>query len=104
MSETPAFWQFTGAYLNQDWPEIHGSPRQALNAFIQREPQLASRMPDEIEQILRQFATEEALRSYVVDNQGACYVPDPDEGGYRGWLEAVATQIRTNLRGNPESR
>lgn len=94
MRETPAFWQFAGAYLHQDWPEVHGSARQALRAFIQGEPQLASCLPGEIDSILRQHPSEAALRAYVVDDQGACYVPSVDEGGYRGWLTSIAEQVR----------
>ncbi len=89
MTSTPAMWQFAGAYLHQDWPEESKDEWAALDAFMKEEPELATKLPTEIAWILDRHPSEEELRRYV-DEQGACFVPRPEDGGYRGWLEEVA--------------
>lgn len=86
---TPAFWQFAGAYLHEDWPEVHGTVWQALEDFMRHEPQLARRLPAEIEQLLAARATESELGDYV-ESEGGCYLP-PE--GYRAWLAEVARRV-----------
>ena len=90
MTSTPAMWQFdrgpicirTGRRTSEDdWA--------ALDAFMEGAPELVSKLPAEIAWILEQHSSEEELRSYV-DGQGRCFVPRPEDGGYRGWLEEVA--------------
>lgn len=93
VTTTPAFWQFAGAYLHQDWPEEYGDPWRALEAFMTDEPSLARALVDEIGQVLQDHPSEDELASYV-NGEGACYVPGPDEGGYRGWLTEVARRVR----------
>ena len=90
---TPAFWQFAGAYLHQDWPDEYGDPWRALEAFITDEPALAQVLPHEIERALQEHGSENELASFVA-GQGGFYVPRPEDGGYRGWLTEVARRVR----------
>jgi hypothetical protein len=92
MTSTPAMWQFAGAYLHQDWPEESEDEWDALAAFIEGEPDLATKLPTEIAWILDQHPREDELRRYI-DEQGASFVPRPEDGGYRGWLEEIARRV-----------
>jgi len=93
VTNTPAFWQFAGAYLHQDWAEVHGDEWRALDSFIAGEPHLAPSLPEEIEQILREHRSEAELATFV-DGQGAAFLPSADQGGYHGWLTEVARRVR----------
>jgi CdiI immunity protein len=92
MTSTPAMWQFAGAYLHQDWPEESADEWAALDAFMDGEPELAARLPTEIAWILDHHRSEDELRRYV-DEQGASFVPGPEDGGYRGWLQEIARRV-----------
>jgi hypothetical protein len=89
MTTTPAMWHFAGAYLHEDWPEESRDEWAALAAFIEDEPELATKLPIEITWILDQYSGEDELRRFV-DELGASFVPRPEDGGYRGWLEEIA--------------
>jgi CdiI immunity protein len=89
MTATPAMWHFSGAYLHEDWPEESRDEWTALDAFIEDEPELATRLPAEIARILDQYSNEDELRRFV-DQLGASFVPRPESGGYRGWLAEIA--------------
>ena len=89
---TPALWQFLGAYLHQDWPIEFDDEWAALDRFIEESPELASHLPIEIDGALGEHHAESDLRAFLVA-QGCNYVPDPEEGGYRGWLSEIARRV-----------
>lgn len=92
-TQSPALWQFAGAYLHEDWPEVHGDEWGALDAFINDEPRLAQQLPDEIDSLLRRFTTEAQLDTFF-EGLGSAFLPDPEAGGYHAWLEEVAARAR----------
>ncbi|GAB3778977.1 hypothetical protein GCM10027601_04410 [Nocardioides ungokensis] len=94
--KTPALCQFLGAYLHQDWPIEFDDEWAALDRFIEESAELASHLPIEIESALGEHHAESDLRAFLVA-QGCNYVPDPDKGGYRGWLTEIARRVEATL-------
>ena len=97
MTESPALWQFLGAYLHQDWPEVHGTVEQALEDFISEDPALARGLPSEVAALLASEPSEAELEQRMND-LGSCYVPAREEGGYRGWLEEISRRVRASTQ------
>lgn len=90
--QTPALERLMGAYFHQDFTETHGGPWQTISAFLSGEPGLAVSLSREIEMVLRALPTEDDVERYL-DELGCEYWPGPAEGGYRGWLAAVAAYV-----------
>jgi hypothetical protein len=54
-----------GAYVNEDWPQFYDDVWAAVDDYIESAPTLASSLPSDIETVLREFPTDEALERYL---------------------------------------
>lgn len=52
------------------------------------------KLPAEIDEVLREFDDEMALRHYVVRVLGGLFRADWDGGTYRVWLQQIADRVR----------
>ena len=93
MREVPALAHLMGAYFHQDW-DLDGDEWDVIDLFVRQEPDSAGVLPAEIEATLAAFPDESDLRSFVLDDLGACYLADVDGGTFRGWLTQIADRVR----------
>lgn len=89
----PALEYLLTNYFHQDLYELYGDEWAAVAAFVQDDRATAVSVPTDVEHVLRTRTTEESLRDYV-DATYCEFVPGPEDGGYRGWLEEIARRIR----------
>lgn len=85
--------QLMGAYLHQDYDLFGPTPLAAVDTFVRDEPELGSRLPGEISDLLRALPSETAIKA-ALEGMGCQIVPSTADGGYRGWLEAIADRAR----------
>lgn len=90
--EAPALENLLGAYFHQDWFDEHGDEWATLEDFIEGEPQLAPLLPREIDRVLDEILTEDAVASFL-RSLGSCYTTTLEEGGHRGWLAEVSLRV-----------
>lgn len=89
---TPALKRLMSAYFHQDFHDAYGGVWEAIDAFISELPEEAARTPDEIKWVLGHFETETAVEKYL-DELGCDYYVRQEDGGYRGWLDAIARRV-----------
>ena len=89
---TPALKRLMSAYFHQDFHDAYGGVWEAIDAFISDLPEEAARAPEEIDWVLKHFDSEDAVDDYL-DGLGCDYFARPEDGGYRGWLEAIARRV-----------
>jgi hypothetical protein len=92
--QTPALKHLMSGYFHQDFGLVHGSPSDTVSAFARDSPEEAADLPEEIAWVLAEFQVEDQVERYL-DQLGCEYFASPDDGGYRGWLAAIAEQVRT---------
>ncbi len=88
----PELFQFLGAYLHQDFPEVHGDADAALaasmrNASPERLIAVHAQLTDLLETV------DEAAAERAV-NELCDYYPPGDGWTYIGWLEEVDRRVR----------
>lgn len=93
MTEVPALAHLMGTYFHQDW-DVDGTEWDVIDLFVREEPAYASVLPAEIDETLAAFSDESDLRSFVLDDLGACYLADADGGTFRTWLIQIADRVR----------
>lgn len=98
--DTPRLGTLMGAYFHEDWVD-DGDEDSTVRLFLGEQPGSVE-IVREIDQVLTAMPNEEDVERYVL-GLGACYVPGPDEGGYRGWLASIAAQARDFERGGSAS-
>ena len=94
--QTPSLEHLMSAYFHQDWYEEHGDEWANLQDFVEGEPELAPRLPIEIEQVLAHLPTDDRVDAYL-RSLGSYYTTTPEEGGYRGFLQEIARRVQTAL-------
>lgn len=95
MDKPEALDHLMGAYFHQDWVDDHPDEWAVLAAFERDEPDLAAKLPSEIDRVLEQFPTESELENYLVRVLGGDFNAAYDGGTYRGWLTEMAIRVRT---------
>lgn len=89
----PALDHLMGAYLHQDFDLYGDAPMDAVDAFLQDEPDLAQPLASEIDALLASQPTEQEIERTVFD-LGCQVYPDKGFTGYRPWLAAIADRAR----------
>ena len=90
--DTPAIAHLVGAYFHQDWADdFAGDPQAAVDAFIAGTPDLAPRLPAEIDQVLAELTDDAAIEAYL-ESLGCEYTPVPNET-YGSWLNEIALRV-----------
>jgi CdiI immunity protein len=91
----PQLSPFLEGYLNEFWPELHGSPENAVNAAISEHSVLAwKQVRRELKALLSEIADDSQLRAILNDGIGVnVYFKGADEA--RSFAERVE---RTLLR------
>ncbi|WP_243056653.1 contact-dependent growth inhibition system immunity protein [Nocardioides sp. SR21] len=87
----PALWHLMGAYLHQDY-DLTGTIDENIDRFVTETPDLAPKLPAEVEEALLELTTEEELDAFV-DALG-CQVLPPDNLSHREWLTGIAARVR----------
>lgn len=93
----PALWHFFGAYLHQDWREEYDSPSGALRDFVAGTPDLAPRLPDELDQALL-TTPDEATADELLADMGCSFVPSRAGLDPRDWLRRLRDEARLLLQ------
>lgn len=90
-----ALWTLFGAYLHQDFPDVHGDPWNAVTSFCAEGP--ASTILDAADQVheVLGMAESEDQAAKAVDLLGADYYPPADGWTYRGWLAELERFLRS---------
>ena len=89
MTEVPALKRLIGAYVNEDWPDFYTDVWAAVDDFIAGAPTLSEQLPAEIERVLQEQRSEEALELFL-DSLGLGYQPQPGNHRFSGFLTEVA--------------
>ncbi len=89
----PALARVCSVYLHADWPDEYETDREALDAFVTFEPDLAARLPAEVEAVLERFEHEGELVELLVTHLGCAYWPYPGRLTYRQWLEELSIRV-----------
>ena len=89
----PALARLCSVYLHADWPDEYEDDHDALEAFVTFEPELASRLPAEVEVVLGRLLREGELVELLVTHLGCAYWPYPGRMTYRLWLEDLAVRV-----------
>ena len=89
MTEVPALKRLIGAYVNEDWPEFYEDVWAAVDDFITGAPTLAQQLPAEIDTVLHEQRSEEALEPFL-DSLGLGYQPPPGAHRFSSFLTEVA--------------
>lgn len=92
MDHDTAMWRLAGIYLNEDWPFDYDNWEEAVDAFIGEFPQLADRLPAELDEALATHRTDAELEAFM-EAQGSAYLPRPADGDYRTWLTGMAAYV-----------
>ena len=92
---TPALDHLMGAYLHQDYDLYGKTPMDAVEAFLNDEPDLARPLAAEIDALLASGLTEQEVERRVFD-LGCQVYPDKGYAGYRPWLAVIAERAREN--------
>lgn len=88
---TPVLQHLMAAYFHQDFFHDYGGVWEPVDAFVREDPSDTDQLVAEIKAVVKRF-DEDELGAYV-DNLGAYYVPQPEDGGYRGWLTEIARRV-----------
>jgi len=86
-----------GSYFHQDFFLVHGGVWEAVQAFIDDDPDDARLLPGEIATVLTHFPDEASLERYL-DDLGCAYRAQAQDGGYRGWLTEIARRVEAATR------
>ena len=95
--ELPALDQLMGAYLHQDFDLFGDTPAAAADQFMRDEPDLARRVPGEVQGILATHT--EAQLAELLTALGCQVAPWSADGTYRSSLEELATQAARHSKG-----
>lgn len=98
-SPYPDLAHLLGAYFHQDF-DMYGDEWGVVDAFIARNPARAERVPDQISQLLHDFASESDVEAFA-DAYGCAYLPEGRDDPYRNWLAAVASYVTRRLEDQP---
>ena len=74
----PALMAFVRGYLHEDFPEVHGSPREAAAAFAaEASPEERRQVVDELQSLTRVLAgvPVRVLRRFITDDLGSRWEP-----------------------------
>ena len=91
MDDDSALGQLIGSYLNEDVFAFYGSVLGAVDAFVVDDPELASRVPSEIDDLVAQAANDQQLE-HILSTHAIGFVPG--EITYREWLAKIADRVR----------
>lgn len=97
MSPTPALHHLVGAYVNEDVFDFYDDVWAALDDFIAGAPDDARTLPGEIATLLETHADEDSLKQFLLYELAVGFLPDPNEGGYRGWLIEVSRRVQAAI-------
>jgi hypothetical protein len=101
VSEHEALEQLLGGYLNEDWPDEYADPWHAVDDFVQQEHIDAVKLRPEIEDILRQYPSEDALFACLLRLGLGYRIQFDGWTSHRDWLLAVADRVDEILRKSP---
>lgn len=99
--EYEALEQLLGGYLNEDWADDYADPWQAVEDFPPSQGGYALRLRPEIEDIIRQYPSEDALYARPLRLGLGYRIQFPGWTSHRDWLLAVADRVDEVLRKSP---
>lgn len=99
--EYEALEQLLGGYLNEDWADDYADPWQAVEDFPPSQGSYALRLRPEIEDIIRQYPSEDALFARLLRLGLGYRIQFHGWTSHRDWLLAVADRVDEVLRKSP---
>ena len=102
MIEYPALWQFFGGYLGPDWPDEYANEWAALDDYLKDHHDVASRFASEVQLLLAEHPSEDAVRHVIFDEFHSAYLAEVDGWRYREWLQALADHV-LRATGHPQA-
>jgi hypothetical protein len=93
MSEFPTLRHLLRGYLNQDWPDEFPTIWDGVAAFKRDEPAIVDALRGEIDRLIAEERTEEALRRLLVDELGSGYWPPGDGKTFSEWLSELRERL-----------
>jgi hypothetical protein len=93
--------QFLGGYLNEDWADDYADPWQAVDDFARSQHGDALHLRREIENIIRQYPSEDALLPPLLRLGLGYRIQFHGWTSHRDWLLAVADRVDEILRKSP---
>ncbi len=91
----PALSQLLSCYLHQDWELESATPRDAVDAYRQSEPEDTVReAAADLDRLLADDLDDAALRTVLLD-LGSFYDPTLDDLPVRTWLREVRSWLTT---------
>jgi CdiI immunity protein len=96
-----ALVQLFGGYLSEDWADEYADPWQAIDDFPRSQPSYALKLRSEIEGIIRQYPSEDALFPPLLRLGLGYRIQFNGWTSHRDWLLAVADRVEEVLRKSP---
>lgn len=101
MTKYEALEQLLGGYLNEDWTDDYADPWQAVDDFPLSQHSYALKLRSEIEDIIRQYPSEDALDAQLTRLGLGYRIQFNGWTSHRDWLLAVADRVEKVLRKSP---
>ena len=93
MSNLEALSELVHGYFHQDWVYEYADPWDVVDEFIVERPQLAAKLPAEVNSILQEHPSEAQLKQLLRELRFGYHV-QAHGWTYRRWLMAVADRVR----------
>lgn len=101
MNDLNALHHLLGAYLHEDFADLHGSAWGAVDTYARDETEYAPQLRREVTKLLSTCKSESDLEGALVD-LGLVYLPTGDGwDSHRAWLIAVAERVDRLLHTSP---
>ena len=100
MTQYPNLWQFFAGYLGPDWPDEYANEWAALDEYLRDDPDAAPMFCREVQALLAEHPSEEAVRQVIFDDFKSAYLADGWK--YRDWLQALSDHV-AKATGQPQA-
>jgi len=101
MTEYDSLDQLLGGYLNEDWADEYSDLWQAVDDFVYSQHSFALNLRGVIEDVLRQYTSEDALFAYLLRLGLGYRIQFHGWTSHRDWLLAVADHVDEVLHTSP---
>jgi hypothetical protein len=89
-----------GGYFHQDWDTYGPDSRAVVELYVTDDPELASRLPEEVARVLRDHPDEQEVQRLALALGCETDALSPS-GSYRTWLTELAAYARDALERRP---
>jgi hypothetical protein len=93
MRECPTLRHLLGAYLHQDWADEFPTVWEGVTAFMRDEPAMVDPLRADVDTLLAEGRSEDALRRLLVDECGIGYWAPGDGLSFSEWLAELRARL-----------